>query len=284
VTRSDLAEWLLASQGAAALPQFLEWRLLERAARDRDCAVSDTEVDAAFQTEWSTIVKLRFGGDESKFLAELEAGGHSRESYARQRSLAIRAETTLDRLAKHERDVSEAALRQNFEVEYGTPPTRLSVRVIQISKFALEQEAIKEGRARSAGTAEMESNAEKLAKDVLARAKEGTDFASLAKDFSHDTESKRDGGLIRHLTPDRLSAQAYVAAKALSEAAPLSPLIRDSGGFNILRLESRRVVTFEDVASELKERKLAAPVSGTERGECLTRLRQQYTIEVLGKP
>lgn len=281
VTRAEFAEWLLDAQGAVALPQFLEARLLDRAARDRGCVVSDAEVDSAFQTEWNTVVKLRFGGNEARFLEELASGGQTRDSYSRQRSIAIRAELTLDRLSQRDRDVSERALRAKFESDYGSPPTRLSVRVIQISKFALEQEAIRSGKPRSNSTTEMESKAESLAKDILARAEEGAEFEMLARDFSHDLESRTNGGLIPHLTVERLGLSVWTTARSLTEQRPLSGLVKDGGGFTIVKLEARTPVAFEDVARDLESAILAAPVSGTERGETLTRLRSQYPIEIL---
>lgn len=284
VTRSEFAEWLLDAQGAIALPQFLESRMLAKAAKDRGCAVSDSEVNAAFQTEWNTVVKLRFGGNETRFLEELESGGHTRESYARQRAIAIRAEATLDRLAQLERDLSESALRARFEADYGSPPTRCAVSVIHISKFALEQEAIREGKPRSGSTNEMDTKAAALAKELIDRLAEGVEFATLAKDFSHDLPSRADGGRIAHLDPDRLGIAVWTATRALTPERPLSDIIKDGSGYTIVKLDGRSSVTFEEVAADLKSKILAAPVSGTERGETLSRLREKYAVEILNRP
>jgi foldase protein PrsA len=282
VSLADYQQWLLDANGATMLAQYLESRMLEHAARDHGCAATDADVEAAFDTEWKTVVKLRFGGDDAKFLAELKEGGHTRDSYRRMRSLAIRAESNLDRLAAKLRDVSDPALEQRFRADYGDPPTELSARVIHIGKFALEQEAIRAGKSRSGSTDEMAANAEKLALDLYRKVSSGDDMAQLARDFSTDAPTRESGGFVAHLTPDRFGPAVVAAARDATADRPLAPLVKDNMGFSIVRLESKRTVTLDDVRERLIEAITSAPVSGTERGDALTKLRAEYPIEIRG--
>jgi len=100
-----------------------------------------------------------------------------------------------------------------------------------------------------------ESAAQATAESVLARLKQGEDFAELAKELSHDTFSGENGGDLEWLEPGVMEASFDDAALALANVGDTTDLIKTSFGFHIIKLtelQAEKIKTLAQVKDELR--------------------------------
>lgn len=96
------------------------------------------------------------------------------------------------------------------------------------------------------------AEAEKLARELVAKARGGADFAALARQFSDDEETKARGGEFRPVKPNdpNLPPEIRTAIFALKPGQVSDP-VRQTGGFWIFRLEEYVVPAFAEVRNEV---------------------------------
>lgn len=146
-----------------------------------------------------------------------------------------------------------------------TIPDRVSVRHILLSAITPE------GRAARRAEAE----------DLLTRLRSGEEFETLAREYSEDSGTAKDGGLLRPFKHGRMVKPFEEAAFGLEHPGDLSEIVETRYGLHILRLEDRepaRQIPFEEVEEALNarlrrewvsealshwERELSGPESGT---------------------
>ncbi|TPH19181.1 SurA N-terminal domain-containing protein [Litorilituus lipolyticus] len=100
-----------------------------------------------------------------------------------------------------------------------------------------------------------ESAAQATAESVLARLKQGEDFAELAKELSHDTFSGENGGDLEWLEPGVMEENFDDAALALANIGDTTDLIKTSFGFHIIKLtelQAEQIKTLAQVKDELR--------------------------------
>lgn len=134
------------------------------------------------------------------------------------------------------------------------------------------------------GKPEQAADAEKKAKDVVARARKGERFGDLALANSDDPETARNGG---QLPPyDKGMLQSRIADVVFKEKKgyvtdPI-PVDQPQRGFLILKIDERHEggqSSFEDVKDEIQQ-KLATLMMEIKTREYLTRLRQDAFLEI----
>jgi parvulin-like peptidyl-prolyl isomerase len=145
---------------------------------------------------------------------------------------------TLDRLEEYRKRVVATRLREkileevevsnrDIKAEYKEQSDRFKipkkVRVSQIV-FAVDKNASKK---------DIEA-VKKNARDILARAKKGEDFAALAKKYSFDKPSADKGGDIGYANKKRLPRNAYDAAMSFERVGDISDLIEGKNDIRIL--------------------------------------------------
>ena len=119
---------------------------------------------------------------------------------------------------------SEEDLKAIYEEEKGrfsTPPSR------RVSHILLEL-------APDAPDAD-KSKIKKLADDIVARARKGESFASLAKTYSNDPTSSEQGGDLGELTPGLLPPEFEAAVNELKKGE-ISNAVRTEYGYQIAKL------------------------------------------------
>ncbi|HAQ20056.1 MAG TPA: peptidylprolyl isomerase, partial [Prolixibacteraceae bacterium] len=94
----------------------------------------------------------------------------------------------------------------------------------------------------------------KLSADsIWQKATLGTDFAELAKAYSDDKQSAVEGGVMNWFTPTNMVPEFAEAAFALKNDGDISPVIRTSFGWHIIkRLEFRSTPPFEKMRTDLE--------------------------------
>lgn len=96
---------------------------------------------------------------------------------------------------------------------------------------------------------------EKTAQQVLAKAKSGTKFESLAAESSRDPGTRDKGGLSDWVAEGRLSPAILQAVQGLKNGQLAAQAVQTPAGWQVLRLEEKRAVTpptLEAVTPQLK--------------------------------
>jgi peptidyl-prolyl cis-trans isomerase D len=96
--------------------------------------------------------------------------------------------------------------------------------------------------------------ARKKAEDVLKQLKAGGDFAALAKKYSEDTASAKEGGSLGWIERGRTVPEFEKVAFSLPEGST-SDLVESSYGFHIIQVEDKqdaRVKTVEEVKAQIE--------------------------------
>ncbi len=102
---------------------------------------------------------------------------------------------------------------------------------------------------------EAKKKAESKAKEILARAKKGEDFAKLAKEFSEDTGSSQNGGDLGFFQKGRMVKEFEDAAFKL-KTGEISDIVKTKFGYHIIKAEDKKEEkqkTLSEVKSQIKE-------------------------------
>jgi peptidyl-prolyl cis-trans isomerase SurA len=204
------------------LDQLIENKLLDQEIKRRKVEVSPKDVDAAVE---EVLKQNRATLDDLKMA--LAKQGMTLTAYRERLRDNIGKMRLVSREIKSKIVIKEEDLRKVYRErtqEYMIP---LEVQVQQIF-FAVPRDASPERAAA----------VEKEAQEVLKQAKSGEDFPELAKKYSQAPEGK-EGGVLGFFKTNELMPALEEAAFAL-KPGEVSPLVRSSEGFHILRVMERR--------------------------------------------
>ncbi|MFZ5927891.1 MAG: peptidylprolyl isomerase [Acidobacteriota bacterium] len=96
------------------------------------------------------------------------------------------------------------------------------------------------------------AEAEKLARDLVAKARAGADFSELARKYSDDEETRAKGGDYTPLKPNDTNLPPQIRTAIFSlRPGQVSDPVRQTGGFWIFRLTEFVTPSLEDVRSEV---------------------------------
>jgi hypothetical protein len=157
-------------------------------------------------------------------------------------------------LAQAETEVAAMKIRvtpeeeQKHFAEHKDDWTRAQVKVIYIS-FNDNPLPAADPKAKRPRTS---AEAEKLALEIVARARAGADFAELARKYSDDEETRAKGGDYQPLKPNDNSLPPAIRTAVFSlRPGQVSDPVRQTGGFWIFRLTDFITPSFEEVRSEV---------------------------------
>jgi peptidylprolyl isomerase/peptidyl-prolyl cis-trans isomerase C len=118
--------------------------------------------------------------------------------------------------------------------------------------------------------------AEEKAKAALKRIKGGEDFAAVATDVSEDSVTKAKGGDFQWRTAAEMGGE-YAAAALNLKNGEVSPLIKTSVGWHIIKLEDRR--TRKPLPLEKIRDRVAAMVAANAQLELVDKVRAEAKID-----
>lgn len=228
------------------------------------------EVDAA-QVE-KQVEELRSVFDrDNQFLMKLEDDGFTEESFRRHIRRMIAAKMYLDRIRVDASDVSDNELQRFYDDNKDrlTLPAQVRVRHILL-------------KWKPMGTQDDQSAIREEIKPILERARDGEDFAMLAREFSEDAATRQNGGDTGLFTYGAMVPPFEAAAFAL-EPGEISDPVDTVFGVHILKLEELmepRLLPLDEVREQLRdyvsEQNVEAAVRAT-----IDELRAAADVEVL---
>ena len=125
--------------------------------------------------------------------------------------------------------------------------------------------------------------AEKQAAEVLGKVMSGGDFKALAAAFSQDEQTKNSGGDLGYIT-EKDQPEIYNLAKNIAVGKTSTDLGRVTGGFEILKIEDKRVKT--DPFNKTEEKQVKAShllICFTGTTACESGLTREQALEKINK-
>jgi parvulin-like peptidyl-prolyl isomerase len=174
---------------------------------------------------------------------------------------------------------------EKYFAEHKDEFARAHVKVIYIS-FNDNPLPAKDPKAKRPRTS---AEAEKLAQELVAKARAGADFAELARKYSDDEETRAKGGDYTPLKPtDNTLPPAVRTAVFSLRPGQVSDPVRQPGGFWIFRLTDFVTPSLEEVRSEVytavREAKFRQWIEGIQKSVQLEVRDPQYLQSGSPKP
>lgn len=252
VARGEYARWLLDSVGEASVDRFAAEWLVSKRAREAGVVPDETLVAEQTRETIETLVDRGYHGDRDAWIAYLELGGRSEESFVRRITRRSRIDLVTEALFMRERTVRPEDVRSRFTSAFGVDGIRREVRIIVCTT---QDPELRPGLSREELQALMDeasAAARRRAEALVARLRAGEDFATLARAASDDPLTRDAGGAMKDRFrsdqwPDGVAA-AVTSLKLLEFTDPL----QYGNQWFVFQLASERRVKFEEVEAELE--------------------------------
>ncbi len=209
---------------------FADKELLVMAAQEAGYSVDSAQVDSVFEAK-----AQRFGG-KGKFRYVLESNGVDVNYVMDELGKGLMIERYLDDTLGKEAQVSEEEIKER----YGEDKTA-TVRHILLSTQGKSDEEKQE--------------IHKKMEEILEEARSGADFAELAKKYSQDPGSAKNGGLYKDFGRG-VMVKPFEDAAFNTPVGEISDIIETRFGYHILKVEERKKETrpLAEVHDEIKDR------------------------------
>jgi hypothetical protein len=272
---------MLEAEGDISAVRFAEEMHIARLAAAKGIAPTSEQVEAMVNKTVDELVTLFHKGDRQKWEQATVQTRGSLEAWFRDARHQAHLYRTLAGLYKLERVITDDLVRQAWRARYGADGRSLHMRMIRIDTVppVLEEGvSIEEAQRLSAAAIE---EARGLAAEVASRAKEGEDFAVLAKRYSMDAETSGGGGeLPLGFDHNTLPPEAVALLDTMKPGEVGGPI---EAGLShlIFELLAVREVPFDDVAVELRNELDNSEPTNVETRGYYNVLTRDLKIEVL---
>ncbi len=285
---------------AQAIERLIEKALKDQESRRRGISVPAKKVDERYKKEYENLLitlRQNYGIDEKELARLLKERGSSLPAYQRQIRDQVAAqlkEEALEEVVVGQIDVTDAQLiafiEQNktryvsdilgylqpstaelqayFEAnreKYATPEVKARHILVSVDQNASEEQV-----------AEAKKKIEEIKKQIDA----GADFAELAKKYSDDKGNAQNGGDLGWFGK-RVMVKEFEDVAFSLDIGKVSAPVRTRFGFHLIKVEDKRVRTFEQAQSDvrrdwLREREdalMAQWLEAAKQGNFLERVR-----------
>jgi len=222
-----------------ALDRLIDKKLIEQKVKELDIKISEEELRQSIED-----VKKQNNLTQEALIAALAGQGLSFDQYKAQLREQLERLRLMSQEVRSKIQVSEREMREYYETNYVRPGEEDIFRarhiLFKVGKNAPEDEVAK---------------VESTATQVLQEAKNGKDFAELAKKYSDDPSAKNDGGEIGPFKKGDMIPEIETVLNVL-KVGEISGLIKTPAGFHIIKLEERskeKPKPFEEVKAEIED-------------------------------
>ncbi len=281
VERAEFEVRLLELQGENFASQFADQWLIQREARSLGVDDVSEEAKATTESEIKERIDKAYGGDQSKWLAELKSANRTPAGRRAERVQDLERDLRLRNIAAHERVVSDEKVERDWERQYGPEGRRYRVRLL-FKRLTIPTLG---GATREQQEAERERVRKEIADELLAlraRAQAGEPFAGLVRDHSDDAPTRAAGGRPEggFLDPVGWPQESIEAIAGLAPGGISEPVFA-KGGLWLVQLEELVVTPLADVADKLRAALVARGPEPDELGAVQARLQEKGAYEVL---
>lgn len=278
---SELAAWLVYTEGERAADSYIVHQLVEREAARLGMRVDDALVRERIEEQIAERVAGAFNGDRAGWLAEIESLGETEARHIERRGTSVRTELLVGAILGAEREVSEDQVVQLFERRYGRGGRLLFLRALRRKLVVatppgggtLEQRREQLARTKARLTEELNA--------LRARAIAGEDVDELVATHGQDPDLAATGGVF----PGPFQAAEWPievvdAVYALAPGEWTAPLY-GRGYFNIFQLVREEQASFDELAPALREELRTRPADAGETARLMSSLRDRAEIRRL---
>jgi len=213
--------------------KIAEQKLLLHAANEKGITVGEQILDSLLHTQFDHV------GGEEVFMNFINKNGISIDAVRKDISNGYQVDLYLKSVMKDEVPVDEEELKSRYR------------RLIQKDRTATVRHILLLTRGKS--EAEKKEIYKKM-KGILARAKNGEDFAQLAKKYSEDSGSKDKGGLYEDFERGTM-VKPFEEAAFTVPVGEISDIVETTYGYHILKIINRKSETrgFDELKDDLQE-------------------------------
>jgi peptidyl-prolyl cis-trans isomerase SurA len=214
------------------LDQLIEKKLVEQSANKAGITVSEKEIDNTIED-----VKRQNNIGQEDLLSALAKSGLTFKEYREQLKDQIRQVKFINKEFRANVKVSDEDVLLYYQQNQDrfSEPARYRIRIISFLVSGQNKE----------------KDAEKKAKDILATARKGADFAKLASAYSEGPNVK-DGGDLGYIGPGEMDEVVEKTAGGL-KIDEISDVIKNAAGFHIIQLVDRRKAEPKPMAAVVDE-------------------------------
>ena len=174
-----------------------------------------------------------------------------------------------------ETTVTDSELNEYYENKiYGDQ----TVKYILIRPAELDSDATDEDKLNA------EAEALKEAKEIIKKINNGEKFEDLAKEYSDDSVSALNGGLLSGFNLDQVDEEFFVAANALKDGEMTKDPVQDSKGYNvILKVSSEKKPKLDEVKNDILETLAEEKLNADENAynDAWYQIRKKYNLEIV---
>jgi len=224
---------------SAALNRLVDKKLVEQKIRELDIKVSDEDVRLAIED-----VKKQNNLAQEALEQALATQGLTFAQYKVQLKEQLERMRLMSQEVRSKIQVGEREMREYYEshrADYGGSETFHARHIF----FKVDPKASAEDAAK----------AEKLAGEVLAKARAGEDFAELAKKYSQDPSAAKDGGDLGTFKRSDMLPEIGDTVAAM-KPGDVSSIVSSPAGLHIIKLEQKsqeKGRSFEEVKDSIEE-------------------------------
>ncbi|GBC75964.1 Foldase protein PrsA 1 [bacterium HR07] len=256
---------------AQAIDRLIEKALKDQESRKRGISVPAKKLDERYKKEYENflvMLRQRYGIDEKELARILSERGSSLPAYQRQMREQVAAqlkEELLEEAVVGQIDVTDAQLIEFIEqnktryindiLGYIQPTTAELQAYFEANR---EKYATPEVKARHIlvsvdenAPEEKVAEAQKKIEEIKKELDKGADFAELAKKYSDDKSNSENGGDLGWFGKGVMVKEFEDAAFAL-DIGKVSAPVRTRFGFHLIKVEDKRVRTFEQAQSDVR--------------------------------
>ncbi|MDA2918619.1 peptidylprolyl isomerase [Desulfobacterota bacterium AH_259_B03_O07] len=227
---------LTPQQEKKILDQMIEQKLLEQEAEKLGITVSDDEVDSAIRS-----ISTRFNLSDEEMEEVLKRENLSPQAFREQWRLQLLSQKVVGAKLKGQLAVTDDEVKEYYEKHYGGTET---VEEAKIAHILISSDSVD-------GDAQARNRADEVAK--LARS--GSDFGSLAREYSDDPLSAVRGGELGYFKKGDLVENLEQTVLTTPEGEIGGP-VKSPAGYHVIKVLEKKegVSSLDDVRAEIKEK------------------------------
>ncbi|WNR44885.1 peptidyl-prolyl cis-trans isomerase [Paenibacillus roseipurpureus] len=230
ITSTQLYDALVASGGAQTLDSMITEELINQESKKAGIELTEADITKELQT-----VKASFGTDE-EFNKALTNYNMTLDDLKK----SMKTQVMLKKILEPQVKVTDDDIKKYYDENLETLKTPEQVQAAHISVATKEE-----------------------ADAILAKLKNGSDFAALAKESSTDTATKDKGGDLGYISAGQVDPAVEKAAFAL-QAGGLSSAVQTTTGYDIVKVTNHKAATtptLEEKKESIKEKLVDEQIS-----------------------